>query len=337
MFFVNTLKGVVIGAANILPGVSGATLALILGIYTKLIESINSLFKTPKNSLKFLVPVVLGMAVGIVMLGSLIDSLLESFPLETGFFISGLMIGSLPMLYMTAMKNHGAISNTKNADELVNKSVSPNRGKFYKTFTWYFLVSAFSAFVLLLTFLISPTPAEAVDIAFGVGFLIFLFLGGALAAAALLIPGVSGAMVFIMLGLYPVIIGVLGQIREFLLSPTDTELLASILSVALPIGFGIVFGVLVCSRLIAVLLRKHHKTTYFVIIGLVTGSVFALFAPGTFGVEEAGQGFGLVSVVTALLMLVFGFVASYALGKRHNERSTVCGKPSLLLTTATRT
>ena len=317
MLFANIFKGVVIGAANILPGVSGATLALILGIYARLIESINSMFKTPGSSMKLLVPVVVGMASGIVILGSLIDGLLESFPLESRLFVSGLMFGSLPMLYFTATINPITLTELRSEITQNNEAISPKRGKLKKTSTGYFLISALSAIAILITILLSPTPAETIDATFGVGFLLFVFLGGALAAAALLIPGVSGAMVFIMLGLYPVIMNVIGQVREYVFSPTDTELLVSILTVAIPIGIGIVFGTLVCSRFISVLLKKFHKTTYFVIIGLVVGSVFALFEPDAFSVKDSLYGLGPVSATAAVLSLLLGIFTSYNLGKKN--------------------
>ena len=318
LLFFNILKGVIIGAANILPGVSGATLALIFGIYTKLLESINSIFKTPVNSLRFLLPVVLGMAAGIVMLGSLIDTLLDSFPLESRLFVSGLMFGSLPMVYATATKNPGAPSLTgKTADQSheQTKKNAPYPDASGKPSMGYFLISALSAILILISVLLSPTPAETIDSAFGAGFLLYLFLGGALAAAALLVPGVSGAMVFIMLGLYPVIMNVISQIREYMFSPTDTELLFSILVVALPIGLGVVFGTLLCSRFIALLLKKFHKATYFVIIGLVVGSVSALFEPVGFGLTDRVYGLGPISVLAAVMSLMFGIMASYFLGK----------------------
>ena len=324
MFIINTLKGIVIGAANILPGVSGATLALILGLYTNLIESVNRLFRSPANSLKFLVPVVLGMALGILALGSIIDSLLYSFPLESRLFIAGLMFGSLPMLYQTAVSQGGQGFLRSSPMSAANQRAEQNpcppetgNGQGLLRSSPYFLYSAISAAIILLTVLLTPTPAETVESAHSAGFVLFLFAGGALAAGTLLIPGVSGAMVFIMLGLYPIIINVIGQVREYLFSPADTELLLAILRVAIPMGLGIVAGVLMFSRLIALLLKRFHKTTYFVIMGLVVGSVSALFAPDVFNISDALRSLGFATALVAMLSLSLGILTSYYLGTRN--------------------
>ena len=256
-----SLKGIFVGAANIMPGVSGATIALIFGIYEKLVLSINDLFSFPKQSLKFLVPLGVGMVVGIILFGSAIDWLLDSLPLETRLFISGLMIGSLPQVHLVAKKG-------------------------YKIKGYHYVISAASALVISILIILSPTPNIYADANPSIGFLTFVFFGGVFAAAALMIPGISGAMVFILFGLYPVVINVIAQIREYLFSPSSFELLPPIFIVAAPMGFGIIVGILLCSKLIIVLLKKFHVLTYFIIIGLIIGSIVALFSSQTYLLSE---------------------------------------------------
>ena len=283
------IKGIVVGAANIMPGVSGATLALVFGIYEKLIRSINELFSYPKQSLKFLLPLGIGMAVGIIMFGSVVNTLLNLFPFESRLFIAGLMIGSVPQVHRVALMNHDA------------------KGLYY-------LTSIVSAALISVLIIISPSPYLNLDATLSIGFLAYVFVGGVFAAAALMIPGISGAMVFILFGLYPIVMNVISQIREYLFSPASFELLPPIIMIAAPMGVGIIVGVLLCSRLISVLLKKFHVMTYFVIIGLIIGSVVALFVTDTQSIYESFPPTGIFSIVLFLVSFILGFTTSLFIG-----------------------
>ncbi|MCL1878097.1 MAG: DUF368 domain-containing protein, partial [Defluviitaleaceae bacterium] len=96
------LKGMAVGSSNVMPGVSGATLAVILRIYDRKINAINGLFKDPKESLKFLIPVMIGVGIGILTFGRIVSVFLENFSMQTGGFVAGLMAGSLPFIYSQA-------------------------------------------------------------------------------------------------------------------------------------------------------------------------------------------------------------------------------------------
>ena len=287
------IKGVAIGAANIMPGVSGATLALVFGIYEKLVASVNELFKSPKSSLKFLAPLGIGMAAGIVLFGSLVDAALTSFPLESRLFISGLMLGSLPQVHNVALEVKAPAAKSK-----------------------YYAVAVFSAALVAALVLFAPAPELALDAELSIGFLAYVFAGGVFAAAALMIPGISGAMVFILFGLYPLIMNVISQIREYVLSPTSFELLGPIFTVAAPLGVGIVVGVLLCSRLIAWLLHKRRLLTYFIIIGLIVGSVVALFASWP---DARDLLWRPVLVLFGTLSFAAGFAASVFIGSVRQQ------------------
>ena len=287
--FLIGLKGMAVGAANIMPGVSGATLALVFGIYEKLVRSINELFSSPKQSMKFLLPLGLGMAVGIILFGSVVDTLLNLFPLESRLFIAGLMIGSLPQVHRVALKGQ----NSKG---------------------YYYLVSVISAVLVSLLVIVSPAPNLNLDTALNIGFLAYVFVGGVFAAAALMIPGISGAMVFILFGLYPIVMNVIAQIREYLFSPTNLELLPPIFMIAVPMGIGIIVGILLCSKLIAVLLKKFHVLTYFVIIGLIIGSTLALFSTDTIYLLEIFSPIRSITVVFATVSFILGCITSISIG-----------------------
>lgn len=96
--FFEILRGVVIGLANIIPGVSGGTMMVSMGIYDTIIGCINSLFKDFKKCIKTLWPYALGMVAGILGLAKLITYLLGTFPLPTNMAFIGLILGGLPMI-----------------------------------------------------------------------------------------------------------------------------------------------------------------------------------------------------------------------------------------------
>ena len=283
------IKGIAIGAANVVPGVSGATLAVIFRVYDRLIESINNLFKDIKNSLKFLIPLGLGMGIGILALGSVLDFFLQRFSLQSGAFIAGLMAGSIPFIYKTALSKD------------MKKSYS-------------YIVTVVAAIIIVLLSIFAPTPDIYVDVQFSVGLVALLFVGGILSAGALMFPGISGAMVLILLGIFPVAIHTISLIREYLMTPFDFALLTPILIVVVPIGLGLVVGVLLTSRLIAFLLEKHHGATYFAIIGLIFGTIFVVFNDDA--TYQSHAEITPVLVIFAVIAFMAGMAVSLTLGKK---------------------
>ena len=93
------IKGFIMGIANIIPGVSGGTLALTLGIYEDFINAISHFFSDLKKNIKFLVPVFIGMGLSIVTMSNVISYALDKAPIPTAMFFMGLVLGGIPMLY----------------------------------------------------------------------------------------------------------------------------------------------------------------------------------------------------------------------------------------------
>ena len=89
--------GIIIGMANVIPGVSGSTIAVVFGIYDKFIDAITLNVKKLWKNKKFVLPIVTGMALGVLILSKLITLLYEKFPIQTNFFLTGLIKGSVPM------------------------------------------------------------------------------------------------------------------------------------------------------------------------------------------------------------------------------------------------
>lgn len=278
----NILKGMVMGLANIIPGVSGGTMAVSMGIYDKLIHSITHLFKEFKQSVMFVLPIFIGMGIAIVGSSFGIDYLFATFPLQTNFFFIGLVLGSLPLLY----------GNVKGA------KIKPGH-----------MVSAVVFFALVVVLaLLDGTEGARADLSFNLVNVIILFVVGIVASATMIIPGVSGSMMLLLLGFYNPILTTIKNFITALVSLDFAGILAGC-GVLVPFGLGVVFGIFAVAKLIEVLLDKYPLYSYWGIIGLVVGSPIAILLLGSFGTITVVQ--VLVSVVT----LALGFFISIKLGK----------------------
>jgi len=281
------------GIANVIPGVSGATLAVIFRVYDRLIESINRLFAEPKKSLIFLVPLGIGMVIGILATGTVLDYFIQRFSLQSAALIAGLMAGGVPFIHKLATSKDGK---------------KP----------YYYVIAVVAAVVIVALSLFTTTPElyEAQQISFG--FMAILFIGGVLASAAMIIPGVSGAMVLMLLGIFPLAMRTISEIREFLMSPTSFDLLPPILTIVIPVGIGVVVGILATSRLIEYLLRNHHTVTYFAILGMIFGTVFVVFSD-----EATYQSHDRITaglIVAAVIVFLIGMVVSLKLGNPKEKK-----------------
>jgi len=287
----NFLNGAAFGITQIIPGVSGGTVAIILGFYDELIASVNNFRKDFKQSLKFLCPVLLGAAAGLLTFGSVINFLLANYSFPVMMFFIGLIIGIIPIIYK---KTGGGL----NFKELL-------------------LVIAPVVILAAISYIRAKTGggAAAADPAetmrnISVLFMIYLFFAGILASAALIIPGISGSFVFLILGVYPLITHALSSVKNL---PQDTGLLLDICKVLVPLGIGIIIGGLATARLIGRLLKNHGATVYLIILGLLLGSAITLFAePVVFA-----SGVSAPVIITGAATVIAGAVLSFLLGKKR--------------------
>jgi len=279
------LQGIAVGAANIIPGISGATVAVIFRVYDKLLAAVNRLFSSDwRGSVKVLIPFGIGALVGIAALGSAIDFFIQRVPLQTTAFIAGLMAGTVPFLYKMA-----ASDGSKKA-------------------TYYVAAGVAAVAIILMAVFIPAQPAYA-DAQYAP--MTFYFVSGALAAAIMIIPGVSGSMVLIMLGLFPAVIHTINLAREFVMSPS-VELLSPILRVALPMVGGVLLGIVLMSKLITALLKRYFNLMYFIILGLVIGTIFILFI----GPEVRESSVTPFVIITGVFAFAVGAFAALLLGKQ---------------------
>ncbi|MDR0316320.1 MAG: DUF368 domain-containing protein [Treponema sp.] len=285
------LNGLAFGITETIPGVSGGTIAIILGFYFELIEAINHFTENLRKNLQFMLPLVLGIATGILLFSSLIHFLLAHYSFPTMLFFIGLIVGIIPHIFL--------------------KIKEPDRG--FK-FTEILLVLIPFVILVTLSFLKKDTAAvnpEEVNVT--IPFMFFIFFAGIIAAAALVIPGVSGSFVLLLLGIYPLIIYSVSSIRILLTDMSNTSLMIDICKVLGPLALGIIIGGLSMTRLIENLLKNFHKIVYSIILGLLSGSVCVLFKePMVYK-----SGISAIIIVTGIVTFVLGCTLSFTLGRKR--------------------
>lgn len=104
-FLKNFFKGIIAGIGGIAPGLSGSVLLVILGLYERMVNAIGTLFQNFKQNVKFLVPLLLGMGVGVLLFSKIVDYLLETFAFQTRYGFLGLIVGTIPLFYREVRKN----------------------------------------------------------------------------------------------------------------------------------------------------------------------------------------------------------------------------------------
>ena len=266
----NFLCGAVIGVAEIIPGVSGGTLAVLLGVYDKLIAAISRLKENFKKNLLFLVPVVLGMGVSILALSHVIGYLLEHYPMAVNFFFLGLIVGIIPMILRRATKGG-----------LQPVSLIP-----------FFLTLAAMVALFAVPKLLGTETSGAVIETMSAG-VFFRFLGvGALAALCFILPGISGSMIMVIFGIYNSVIAAISKLNIVML---------------IPVAIGALGGLLFGARLVDVCLKKAPRAAYMAILGLVLGSILSVADRAGFRLFTAE---GAVAIVTALAGIAISLLMS---------------------------
>ena len=277
----NVLKGMLIGVANIIPGVSGGTMMVSMGIYDKLIHSLTHLFKEFKESMKFLIPIFIGMGIALVGLSFIIEPAFEHFPLQTSCLFIGLIVGGLPAMWQKV------------------------KGKGMKiSYMIPFLV--FFAVVVGLAAM-GEKEGNAADLPFSLWSVIKLFVVGIIASATMVIPGVSGSMMLLLLGYYNPIVGAIKDFVTALVS-FDIQGILSGCGVLVPAGIGIVAGVFAIAKLIEVIFEKFPLQAYWAIIGLIVASPIAVLLMAQLGTITAA------SVAVSVVTFAVGFVIAMKLG-----------------------
>lgn len=293
-FILDAVKGIFMGIANIIPGVSGGTMAVSLGIYDKFISSISGLTKNFKKSFMALLPIVLGMGVGILGFSFIIEYLLREHTLVTCLAFIGLIFGGLPVL-LKAMKKK-----MREADSKLG-------------------IGNAAAFIILFAVavglpMIGVGEETSTVLTANAASMIILFFVGIIAAATMVIPGVSGSLVLMILGYYYGIINTIKDLINSLLQFNMNAILNDVL-VLFPFGIGVLVGIVGVAKLIEYLFNRHSVMTYSAIFGLIIASPIAIFY-NTGLYKELSSISAINWVVGIVLCLVCGII-TYKLGEKN--------------------
>lgn len=274
-FIILMIKGFFFGIANIIPGVSGGTLAITMGIYEDMINAISHFTKNIKKNIMFILPLGLGAGMSILLMSKVINYSLKEFPLPTTLFFIGLIVGGIPLL---------------------TKKI---KGKKIKPFNVAMLLLTFSIVMILNLMSDGTAVVNLTNMSFGQ--MILLFLVGVVAAATMVIPGISGSFVLMLLGYYEPIVETISNL-------TDFSLLGHNIAILMPFGLGVLIGIVLIAKLIEFLFKKYEVPTYYGILGFIFASVAGLFL-GVFAMTTS-----TLQVLIGLVLFIIAFIVGYRLG-----------------------
>lgn len=273
------IKGFFIGIANIIPGVSGGTIALIVGIYEKLINTISHFTKNIKENILFILPLGIGMVLSILVLSGIIDSSYKNYPLATTFFFIGLVLGGIPFAYKK-IKDKKNISN------------------------WFIFLITFSL-VIIMSYIGTKDMFNVVSLDnLGLIDYLKLLLVGIIASGTMIIPGISGSLVLMLIGYYYPIIELIKQLTKFNFSNIIPLIV---------FGIGLIIGFVLFVKLIELLFKKFENKTYYGVLGFISASIFAI-PISTF--LKISYTLVPIELLVGLLLLGLGFIISIKLGDK---------------------
>ncbi len=216
------LKGIIVGIGGIAPGLSGSVMLIILGLYEKVVKSMSTLFKSFKKNIKFLIPLVLGFAVGVLLFSKVVDFMLTNFEFHTRYLFLGLVIGTVPLFYKEVKK----------------------RGFNNK----YYLLIVLGAVLGIFLFSLNRNWFPVVT---NPNLLQSVLLGVAVAGSSI-IPGVDSAVILSALGLYELYVSSLAQLNISIIVPAllglviGAVLISSVMHILIKnfytITFSVIFG-----------------------------------------------------------------------------------------------
>lgn len=272
---INFIKGFILGIANVIPGVSGGTMAVSMGLYELILSSIGNFFKDIKGNFIKLLPIILGILVAIVSTSKLVTYALTNYKAQTLCLFIGLIFGGVSLI-MRKIKGKGSKTN-------------------------YLIFFVIFFFVISLNFL----KTGLIEISFanmGIIDYLLLLLIGFIASSAMVIPGISGSFILMVLGYYDKIIYTVSTI-------TDFSKLGSNLLILVPFGIGVIIGIVFMAKLITNLIKKYETKTYFAILGFVLSSVVVLL------LQLTDFKFTFINVATSLFALCWGYMLARAIDK----------------------
>lgn len=270
--------GIILGVANVIPGVSGGTMAVVFNVYERLLSVITLNVKKIFSEWRFIIPLGCGVVFGIILFSKVITFLFMTYPVPTNMFFCGLIAGSIPLV-LRKIPGKGV--------KKLSLSIS------------ICLLASFTVMVVML--LIAPEESTIIYTDMTPSLFMRLFVSAALAAVAMIIPGISGSFLMIVMGMYTTIIASVSNMNIPFLIP-----------VALGVAFGLLFG----AKLVTYLMSRVPFQTYGAIFGLVAGSLLIIF-PWRGYVETYNEGSLLITLILSAVSAAAGFFLAYVSSKNE--------------------
>ncbi len=270
-FVRHLLIGGAMGVANVIPGVSGGTIAVVFGIYEYMMEAIGNVF-TDKNRrweyVRFLSVIFGGAILAILGFANIIKWAYANHELMTVFFFMGLIAGSIPIIVKS------------------NEDMKPTPLRCF-----FFMVGL--AFVIGLALMDSGDKAAGatsqIDWAnFGLVNYLYFFLAGVVASSAMIIPGISGSFILILMGVYWLVIESVSSLTTTFFEQGFTAEIVSKAVLLGTMGVGVAVGIIGFSKIITYAFRHFPSITLYVILGLIVGSFYQIYPGFEWSVSGGG-------------------------------------------------
>jgi len=280
------LVGLVMGVANIIPGVSGGTMAVVFGIYEDLMRALSNVLTDRKNrkaNLLFLVILFSGSLISVLTFAKALSWAFNHYELMTIYFFIGLILGSIPVV----VKAHNDMH--INAKRIMA------------------LIVATAIVIILAQFQEeSGSQANIFDYqTISIFNYIYFMICGIISASAMIIPGISGSFILILLGVYRIILDSISGVSDIIIHQTyDSIALVKVLIIGSLAG-GIVIGIFGFAKIINWAFKHYPAVTLYFIVGLLLGSIYQIYP----GYELSWNGFG------ASILFAFGILISLKFGK----------------------
>lgn len=269
------IKGIVLGVAFVIPGVSGGTLAVLLGIYEELIEAASNFYKNMVNFKKYfmyLLPIGLGIIFSVAVFAKLIKFGLDKAPIITILIFLGMIIGGIPALVRNVK---GTKINLKDMTLML------------------------VGLIIVISMLIfHKSNSNVVLTNMSITGYITLFLVGTIAAVTMVVPGISGSFTLMLIGYYEPILNLVNDITSF-------KNLGPNLILIFTFMLGVFIGIIFISKIIEWCLKHYKRETYYAIIGFVLSSIISVIY------EVSKFPFNLTHLIIGIVLLVINTVLVY--------------------------
>ena len=295
-FIVTALQGLCMALADSVPGVSGGTVAFILGYYEKFINSLNALVSKDsdkKEALKFLGKLGVGWAIGLILASLVLSSVFETHIYAISSLFIGFILFAIP--------------------SIIKEEKDTLKGKYQ-----YLIFTAIGIAVVALLTYFNPTSGGGISVdinSLNIGICIYAFVVGMVAISAMILPGISGSTILLIFGLY---IPIINSIKEVL------HLQLEYLPILIVFGFGVLAGIALIIKLVKKALDKYRTQTIYTVIGLMIGSLYAIvMGPTTLKVPQEAMSFRTFNILFFVIGAAIIGAMEFAKYKLANKKTDV--------------